>query len=396
MFVYYNGITFTATTVDEFSRTAVYDDSHTDKLYDRFYIEVTAVVNGQAEVRTIAGVPMSYAGRNQGSQTGVPNATRVNEAVRARPPGMGNPGATAQVPVTDSPQRQLGVFQQPLTTPYASSAGPPSFNNEARLVIPLDPVPNTPPLTAKLIGERLTDPRGQLMVFAGTGEDDELLLHSPGWGFPCDAKNGPLPVGFHIFHSFGEAGTFFIKWACETFLNEHTPVYTGDGLLSNRFSMTHSVDQDSFLTYLVTGTAIFDTRALHTVGDNPDRIRPNLMLPIPRGFVRGNIEVEGMPGMEGVNYSYTDRQLPISMPACHQIFASRVEAHHQQAVVTDMDMMTATTNALDSILNRRWLMGEKKLTDKQKEDQMVKDGLMRDRVKARLRAARAAAKGGTP
>ena len=386
MYICYDGITLTMLTLDVFEQDVVLDDSKTDKLYDRFLIKGTFLVNGQVEPRLTGEPPVSYttiSGSSAGGSSagGFVVGDRNVLAAGARPPGQPNP-ASPRPPSTDGARRQLGVQTDPLanTAPYAAfnytpGFGSPAFTTDLTLVPILVPAPNSPPLTEVLIRKRLTQPRGQLFVFSGTGvSPTELLLQSPGWGIPCDAKNGPFPLYCNIIQVHGDAGTFIVEWACETFVNEQDRTSNRvrgsilDPLLSNRFSMSHILDDSSWLTIVVRGTAMFDVGILQTRGINPDNYRPQLFLPVPQGFVRGNIEVEGLPGMEGVNYGFVDKQMPVNFAAGPYANATKISAEHRQYLNTDNDMLKGILGPIDSILNRRWLRRE---SDKELRDAAI-------------------------
>jgi hypothetical protein len=367
MHIFYDGITLTMLTLDAFWQDVVMDDSKTDKLYDKFLIKGTFVVNGQENVRVLGDVPVSYKALSGSGTGGFAASDRHQEASDSRPPGMARPSKPAP-DSNDGIVRQRGVVIDPFSgiAPYAQpnfslGFGSPAFYTDQTLETVLEPEANPPVLTEKLIRTKLTQPRGQLIVFSGTGKPDEILLHSPGWNKRCDAKNGPIPLYCNIIQSHGDANTFVVEWACETYVNEQDRSSNRgfntikDPLLSNRFSMTHAVGEDSFMLVGVEGTAIFDVGILQDRGINPDNYRPQLFLPVPKGFVRGNIQVAAIPGMEGVRYSFVDRQMPINFAAGPYARASKIEAHHRQYINCSEGALEGAVQFVDSRLNRRWL-----------------------------------------
>lgn len=351
MHVVYNGICFTMAmvTVD---RQAVYDDSQTDYLYDAVTVEVTGVVSGLTEPRQLPDPPISYTARTT-------SADRYDEAVRTRPPDTAAP--TVVKPAnTNQSNRQLGARRDLLleaALPFrAGNFKEPAFADDNKKVVVLDPDPNAPVLTDKLIRSRLMEPRGQLFVFGGLGENTkELLIHSPGWDRHCDAKNGPHPIDMKILRTHGDAGTFEIQWACVTYQNEQPRTSGIDPLLSNRFSMAHLLGANDFLTIHVEGRAIFDVGKLHQLGNNPDSYRPQLFLPCPQGFVREINYVRGMEGMEGVEYSFTDTQVALSFPAGRFANATAIKVQRNEIINCDKDMFGVALGAMDSMFNRRFL-----------------------------------------
>lgn len=366
MRIIYNGILLDVIGNASLEYDVVMDDSQTDVLYTRASVACTAYVNGAAEVRTNAGPPLSVI------DTGT-TAFRNVEAVNNRPPGVPAPGVISPTPPfvgphppnTDGATRQLGAardFGAETVAPGPRNFPPnrpaPGFASELRQVEVLTPGPNAPALSHVLVRKRLTDPRGKLFIFNGVGGPGDLLLQSPAFNRHCDCKNGPIPSYFNIVQVHGDSeGTLIVQWACSTFVHEQSRTSPTDPLLSNRFSMAHIVDEDSFMRIAVQGEARFDVGLLHALGQNPDQFRPNLMLPCPLGFVREGLTVEGIPDMSGVRYNFTDRQQHVSFPAGPFVGATRIVANHQQQIVCDADVLEGAINSMDRAINRFWMLG---------------------------------------
>ena len=361
MRIVYNGVAIDVLTLDEFSYDVVLDDSQTDVLYNRVRVLCSGMVNGQRDVREAAGPPISY------TDFGV-TEERQRGAARLRPDGMPEPPAASAVPPDQEVNRKVGAAD-PLspsflrTNPYKiPPLKEPAFAKDRRPVEEIVPGPANPILTMKLIEKRLTDPRGKLFVYAGTADaEDNVLLRSPlNWSDHCDAKNGPKPTHFSITSSFGDGVTFFVQFGVETYLNTKQKNQYGlfgdeDPLLSNRFSMVHALDEASWLTMRVQGTAVFDTGKLHKYAANPDSYRANLFLPIPWGFVRKNIVVEGEPDMSAVHYEFEDQQQPVHFPAGPYAQAAHIEAEHRQYILCDDAVLDGAIQSYEGYLNRRWL-----------------------------------------
>lgn len=379
MHIIYNGISIDVLTLDRFFFDVVMDDSGTDFLYNRVEILCSGIVNGQAEVREVAGPPMSFVA------TGLINE-RHREAVKARPADFPIPPAADSVPpTTDGAARKKGVttdFVEAEAHPFSGRIFPKTFAIDNRLVEALAAGAASPISTLKLIEKRLTDPRGKLFVFSDTAAfpDSELLLQSPGWTEHCDCKNGPKPTHFGITQSFGDARTLFVQFGIETYVHnnrrENLPSYLflgkDDPLLSNRFRMVHSVDDSSWLTIEVDGTAVFDVGRLHKTTLSPDAYRPNLLLPVPFGFVRSNIEVDGEPDMSAVHYRFVDTQQQVNFPAGPYVKAMHIEALHRQYLLSDTDVLQGALQSYEGVLNRAWLRDSRSPAAKKKRGKRTK------------------------
>jgi hypothetical protein len=363
--IYYNGISLGVIGDFRLNYEVVTDDSQTDLLYTRVTVGCTAIVNGQAEVREVAGPPISYVDTGATDYRHPQAAADANRPAGVPPPGAVDPFSPPFVgpfpPNTDGPNRQLGAFRD-VGSEAAAGGGPanfvtpaPAFASELRRVEVLAAAAGSEVTSHRLVRKRLTDPRGKLFVFNGTGGTGELLLQSPAFNRHCDCKNGPVPTHFEVVQSHGDTGgTMIVQWGCVTYTHEQKRTDAADPLLSNRFSMTHVLDEDSFLRVGVEGVAVFDAGVLHALARNPDQYRPNLLMPCPLGFVRENIKVEGLPDMTGVRYSFVDRQQHVNFPAGPFAGATRISAKHSQAVDCSDDFVEGALNAADRTLNRLW------------------------------------------
>jgi hypothetical protein len=377
--ILYNGVHLSMCTIDEYKEEQVYDPSGVDYLFTRHRIVGTAVVNGQAEMREVAGPPVSY-------ERSTELFTAPNLYKASAPPGTPDDPAAGNINLNSQPN---GVYVT-ATGQGIQNGGDlgttfPNGGVYARRTTDLEyfaliKSENAVPLTHQAIRHRLAVPRAPLFVFAGTGDptNGELLLRSPArFGDQCDAHNGPKPLFCDIIWSLGEADTHLIQFGIETYINEsHLQGPDDDALrasplLSNRFSMRHTVTEDQICYIDVEGEAYFRTDGVYGgtgglggflgggIGVNPDSYRINLFLPVPFLFVRGNIVVEGMPGTNGVRYAFQDRQMPVQFPGGVYHGATRVEAVHTQAIITDTDLIHAGAQLFhgftDRLLNNKWL-----------------------------------------
>ncbi|MDY3557607.1 hypothetical protein R5W23_000134 [Gemmata sp. JC673] len=371
MDIVYNGIHLSMGTINEYRMEAVYDDTKTDYLYTRHRVSGVCTVNGQSEVRDVAGPPVSYRKTDELVYSG-------DDAIRTAPSGVSRAGAAVppnvNVPLTK-------VFHSPSGDEVFGDAPPSGLSARSPNAVrqfKLEPVANPVPLTVRAIRERLLTPRKPLFVFAGSAADSELLLMSPArFSYHTDARNGPQPISCEILSSQGDADTFIIQFDIETCVreSEENLVSTDPNagsvaspLLSNRFSMIHSIDDQHLTKIIVEGEAVFRSDLLYSTAASPDDLRQRLLLPCPFGFVRDGIVVEGFRDGTGVRYRFEDRQLPVHLPGAAVWGAVRIEATHSQAIVSDADLVKGTAavfNDLNSqLLNSRWL---KQANESQKE-----------------------------
>lgn len=224
----------------------------------------------------------------------------------------------------------------------------------------------SPLTTFAAIRHRLTTPRGQLWVFDGFGDVGAALIVSPLPGFLTDCRNGPNPIRCTFqdtvgTHALPYGGFARVHWICETFINENVEngINNPRTLLSNRFSMTHTLDEDSYLTITVRGKALFRTDWEYRFREQPDLYRPILFLPIPLGFVRSNIQVDGLPDTTGITYSYTDSQQRAHFAAGPYAKASSIHTSYSAALINDTDLLNSAVNAYERSqslrLNSKWM-----------------------------------------
>jgi hypothetical protein len=348
MTVFYNGIELGILSLHDFASESVYDNSQTDYLYSKITINATAIVNGQTEIREIAGSPTSYStspdatdslagsivfNSPDGIEVSLEQASSNNVNIEKHNKGFQLPGGPGGLTLK-------GIYAESNNNPrtFRLVKGPTASINSA--------------ITLR---QFLSVPRRQLFVFSGDGDPakDVVLLHSPGFGFHTDCKNGPIPKIFSINKSIGDAETFIINFQIVTYVNEQLPnelgeLYGNDSymrktrkyLLSNRFSMVHAINDDSYLTVQVEGTAHFRTDLMYLDNFSPDEGRVNLFLPVPFGCVRSNIQVAGLPDGTGVRYSFVDSQQMVHFPIGAELRASKISCVHRQAVAIETDLFT--------------------------------------------------------
>lgn len=363
--IHYGGIDLTPISDFQLVYETVTDPSQIDYLFDAVHIGGTFVVNGQSEIRALDDPPVSLT--EEGG-----TSLRTDDDITKRPPGMVFPGVGNLD--TDGPERQRGavadftpIFNQVYTaTDFPSPAY--SVENLRVTKVKVEAGPNS--VTLPLLQERLKQPRGQLVVYEGTGQPHEIILHSPGWGYVCDAKGGPIPQLLDLTWAQGDGVTYFVSWSCVTYLRQRRRSYENDPLLSNRWKMTHHIRQGGFTDYEVEGTAIFDLGIIHKMGVHADSYRPKLFLPIPAFYERKDMIVQANEDGSMVHYKYLDEQKEINFPASVYVDAVDIESEHRQYVIGDDNVLTGVLGAVDSTLNLKWMWNSIRDNKRQEADSL--------------------------
>ena len=403
----YNGVDLFVLETYAFDCESVYDDSGMNYLYTKVSIAVRAIINGQnlAIVNDLGivgnGPFMSYdfSGSSGQLQDGLPSQYRKDPQGAVDYSGQVLPNNTGTVPNATGIDRQLPSRLRSIAF-----------------------VPSPAGTTHQAIRHRLATPRGRLYIFSGpgmesgtpqAGEKDPpgkfspIIVESPSKDpetktvRPCDCKNGPFPKVLSIQMVLGDATTFMVDWSCETYINEgpDNGVDPSGILLSNNFSQTHAIDDDSYTTITTTGAAVFRADLVQDLPMSPDASRPLLFIPIPQGFVRENIVVTGRNDVTGVDYSFQDRQVPINFPAGPYSGAMKIAAVHRQSV-SSSDVLEGALSVYQSVLglkvNRNFAKGDDAGRDEKSYRRFIRDLRRAIRPRARKAPIPPAAPGGAP
>jgi hypothetical protein len=160
----------------------------------------------------------------------------------------------------------------------------------------------------------LMTPRLPLIISVPSGGSggSSLLLRSPllrpsGTVLPCDANNGPKPVGEPIIKLVGETSAL-VQFTVETWVVEVSS--TLRPILSHRWQMEEEVDVDLYTTRTITGEAYFNAAWMEygPTRVNADDFRTYLFHPIPDQFKR-TIRVRQSSDNTKLNYMLTDKQI---------------------------------------------------------------------------------------
>ena len=146
------------------------------------------------------------------------------------------------------------------------------------------------------IRQYLMTPRGTL-VFSEVSLGYRFL-QSPAPGFDIDSNGGPKPISFSVIKIDGFR-TFHVRYSIETWINECPVLPSPAGpipIVSNRFTVSHSIDQQYLLNKTTTGTAIFRTDILRGSVANPgvqypDYWRESLIPPLSQGLQRVQCDI---------------------------------------------------------------------------------------------------------
>lgn len=360
MRIIYNGIDMSVLQdTYKYEMEPVFDDSGTDYLYTRHSIACNTLVNGQVDLFTPKEVDGSMVANG-------PAVTYTGSAMLSSSPPT-TPFSTAAAvsrPGTDSDPVSAIFAAGYATVPF--TAGAATATREPLFIV--TKAPNPAPSTMWVIRQRLSEPRGRLFVTTPLVEPPaggavpgpslvpmQLVSPDPAVSSVCDCKNGPFPLVTSINQVYGDDRTFLVAFAVQTFINEYRKngINTSTALLSNRFSQTASTDDRGYTTLTTVGKAVFRSDWLNLRGAaavTPDVVRAELMLKIPLGFVRDNIDVTSSPDGTGLVYRFIDRQVEVNFPGGTVSKAAKISAVHRQAITNNSDVFSGALTAYERAL----------------------------------------------
>jgi hypothetical protein len=155
---------------------------------------------------------------------------------------------------------------------------------------------------------RLLAPRKLLKIYGwgeSGGNGQNIWLQAPTPGAKVDAAGGPFPRALDVIDSSGEPNSMAVYFEIEANV---PPCHSGEDqlILSHRWQMTHTHDEDYYLTRIINGTVIFNAAQVHAKGINPDWLRNQFIHPIPLGYKRGLPEITQSPDGHTIRYTITD------------------------------------------------------------------------------------------
>lgn len=146
-------------------------------------------------------------------------------------------------------------------------------------------VGQTPASTIANIRHQLLQPRGQLLVtdFGAT------VVESPSGGYLVDVANGPFPRRCDIQQVNG-SHTWIMRWSCDFAITDC--LARDGGILSNRYSTTHSINEYHLTTRTAYGRTKFRSDVMNSTGEFAhDLFNGNLIPDQLPGFQRESLDV---------------------------------------------------------------------------------------------------------
>lgn len=305
MSVEYNNIRMELVNIDRFERAGVSSKDGTNRLWNQYTIQITAIVHyaylnlgggpfpTNVMIRNLLMEKRKYFRMSFVTGGSANQSNRVEEAS-----GFGEVGFSADNPFI-------------LSGPTAAE------------IKQIDVVPDS------------LDPQD-----AEDEKEIEIMIESPPPGCSVDAHNGPDPLFCHVTEFMGTNG-FVVTWAVQTWLTD----CPGDNnklspLVDNRFVSMHDVDEQQNTTVSVVGTATFRTDLLYFQSAVPDDFRSLIIAPVYKGFRRSQIQVKQTSDTT-VMYATSDEQTPV-------VFDASVDNLVKAEITTRRTL--AQKDALDSAL----------------------------------------------
>lgn len=347
MYLTYNGVNLALTAIDRVNRDTILSDDGTTVIC----VETTLSVSGVyyppiGGVPNLGGTSISGFRRNRARTT--LQRSRARQSVRGNDPASFS--GVSSVASAESPT-QFAQGSQTATSknnPFEGTSGilqpsfgsggsqnggtlQPIFNDGPTGIIqatflPPPPVtsganPNNPfscalpsagsdgwagPIdTDRELELRLRAPRKKLLVWAFDKSGQPLVwIESPRRNAPSDVKAGPVVLNCSV-KAAPNGNSFFVSFDVRTWLS---PAEDGSDrpILSHRWQMTHTEDEDHYLTREIRGVAVFDLGNIREAHILPDDFRKQLFHPIPQGFRRTLGPITLSPDGGTLEYSYAD------------------------------------------------------------------------------------------
>lgn len=130
-------------------------------------------------------------------------------------------------------------------------------------------------------------------------------LESPRPGMTVDCTVGPTPVKCDVISAKGEPNSVCVYYEFQTAVPATDPG-ADKFVLSHRWRMRHTYDDNYYLTRVTTGRIVFNAGLRDQSGTNPDWVRNQFILPIPLGFTRTVDFVEMSPDGTTIDYQVSD------------------------------------------------------------------------------------------
>lgn len=165
------------------------------------------------------------------------------------------------------------------------------------------------PETDAELRARLWLPRQKFILWAYNKQTGKPIrwLESPRPGFTTDAANGPKPLSVDVVGVSGEPESVVVHFQIQT---ETSPCPTGSDrlVLSHRWQMSHTSDENNYVTRVIKGQIVFNGAVMRHQNVNPDFVRAQFIHPIPLGMERKVPEIIASPDGLTIRYTITDTE----------------------------------------------------------------------------------------
>lgn len=277
MYFQYGTLTFKVIELVRYERRNIYSEDGTDLLYVRHVLGVAATYapGGLPKLASVIGTSRTTDFRLQDGDDTI--ATVRSTLGRGNDP---DPATTRTTPQLESD------FSGVVSVGLHHSA----------------------PETDAELQNRLLVPRKRLILWAYSKQTGGLVrwLESPRPGFTVDATVGPLPLSCDIVSTAGEGPTKAVMFfQIQTDLPP-CPVGSDRFVLSHRWEVSHTHDEDNYLTRVTEGTIVFHAGIRDALALNPDAVRNQLIHPVPIGYERKVPSVRQSGDGTTIKYTITD------------------------------------------------------------------------------------------
>ncbi len=162
-----------------------------------------------------------------------------------------------------------------------------------------------------------------------------------------DPNWGPIPLFLNPVAILGDS-SMIVDYGIETWFIE---CGTQRAILSNRYTMSHDIDEDYWTTRTVEGVAVLRGDYLLAqknagkIEGNADFYRRQVLPSIPDRFKRIDEHVEVSPDELTLRYVVVDEEQPQSINPAYRVI-SRIEGHYSESIGREGDaIMAAVRNA---------------------------------------------------
>lgn len=160
-----------------------------------------------------------------------------------------------------------------------------------------------------IVRDRLMEDRKFLQwAIGGTIVVSAPNLKAPSVAYASDNMLGPKPLYCQVTQITGTSNCY-VRFGIEVWTDDCTSA-NGNVIQSHRYSMSHDVDGDTWLTSrMVQGYVKYRPDLLADRNQSPDQIlSPSLFHPVPPGFKRQQVKVQVNPNGMELAYSFIDTE----------------------------------------------------------------------------------------